>query len=829
MAVSDGADACFGNLLRRLRRAAGLSQEELAERAGLSARGISDLERGAHATPQRVTVQLLARALGLAPADASALESSVRRVSARAVPDPDASRAKPLPVALTSLIGREREVAEVGALLRQGRPLVTLTGPGGVGKTRLALEVARHLDAQQMFPDGVRLVELAPLADATLVASAVAAALGVQGRADEPLQEALARALRTRRLLLVLDNCEHVVDAAAGLASELLRRCDDLRLLATSREALAIHGETCVVVPPLALPPAGPAAGASDPMVYPATRLFVERVREAHQGAGVGAGDAADAADVARVCRYLDGLPLAIELAAARVKGMGLRQLADRLMQDREVPAAVRRDGPARHQTLAAAIEWSVALLASEERTLFTRLGVFAGGFTLEAAEAVGADVAADEGGPAAHDGGAARHRRQGVLALLLRLVDKSLVVAEPQGDGAVRYRVLEPLRQYARERLLADDGAASVQSAHADYYLGLVEAAERQRPGVGRPFDSADRRESDNLRAALRWFREAGEVGKGLRLLETKVVLMWLGNLGEVVRWYDAFLGMDTSALPATQGAAALGEAGKCAHWHGDYARATRWHEALLALGRRTADESIVVEGLHMLGFDRWLTGQYDEATTLLEEALARRRAACAGSGRIDAQAAGAELPRTLRDLSFVHQARGDLTRAQTLLEESIAVAHRAGASLQADFGMFALVRNLSLQGNFVAAVDALRARWALDQSVYLHTYPLPASPRTLEWLAPLALALGYAELAARLLGAAEAANRQTGIARYAPHEADYQRDLARVRATLSPEAFAAAWAMGELLSTGEERGTLLLETLDLLVRQTDAATPAA
>ena len=473
----EGGGERFGDVLRRRRLAAGLSQEELAERAGLSARGISDLERGARLTPQRATARLLARALGLEPGAAREFEAAARGVSGG--PDaPTVSTASTLPAPLTPLIGREREVSEVGTLLRQGRRLVTVTGPGGVGKTSIALEVACSLGTPAVYPDGVYIVPLGPLADAALVPFTLAAVLGVPERAGQSLDVTLDRALREKRLLLVLDNCEHVIEEAARLAGTLLTAGEHLHILATSREPLGVGGETVYRVPPLASPTEDRVLPAQLED-YPATRLFLERA--ARRGGtpvgtsgGTGAMTQAQAQAVAHICRRVDGLPLAIELAAARVGALGPANLAARLEKSFQLLAGGNRTAAARHQTLRATVDWSHDLLSEWERKLFRRLAVFAGGFTLEAAEQVcgdGLDVA----------------------TLLAQLVDKSLVVAEAvqsdgdggspannmgeTGDGGVRYQMLETLRAYARERLEESGEALEIAARHAGFYLAIEPA----------------------------------------------------------------------------------------------------------------------------------------------------------------------------------------------------------------------------------------------------------------------------------------------------------------------------------------------------------------
>jgi non-specific serine/threonine protein kinase len=408
------------------------------------------------------------------------------------MPNPSTATAGPptnLPISLTSFIGREREIAEVTRLLA-GPPsesrLLTLTGAGGCGKTRLALRVAG--EALGDFPDGVWLVELAALADPALVAGAVAMAVGVREVPGRALTESLVDHLRDRTLLLILDNCEHLVAAAAGLADVLLRSCPRLRVLATSREPLGSAGETIWRVPSLTLPPLSAAdAPLLEPLTrYEAVRLFVERARAAVPAF---APSAENAPALVEICRRLDGIPLAIELAAARVRVFSAAQIAARLDDRFRLLTAGPRTALPRQQTLRATVDWSYDLLAEPERALLRRLSVFAGGWTFEAAEAV-----------AAGDG----IQTHAVLDLMAQLVDKSLVIAEEQ-RGAVRYRLLETIRAYARDRLLEAGEAERTRDRHLAYFLGLAEEAEPRLRGAEERV-TLDRLEAEhaNLQAAL-------------------------------------------------------------------------------------------------------------------------------------------------------------------------------------------------------------------------------------------------------------------------------------------------------------------------------------
>jgi predicted ATPase/transcriptional regulator with XRE-family HTH domain len=610
----DTSAPSFGVLLRRYREAAGLSQEELAERAGVSAQAISALERGERRHPYPATVRQLAAALDLPEDDQGALLAAVpARTQARpdAAPDghqPPATSGFPaLPTPLTPLLGRNDDVTRVTALLLQESVrLLTLIGPGGVGKTRLALQVATTM--RPAFPDGVAFVSLAPLADPGLVLSSVAQVLGVRDTGGTPLDEQLAHALQGRRLLLVLDNCEHVLEGAGAIAG-VLEACPQLVVLATSRASLRLRGEQEYPVSPLALPSFDHAPTVAEAGDAAAVHLFVERARAARPGFTL---DPDNVGAVAAICARLDGLPLALELAAPRIKLLSPAMLLARLHHTLPLLTGGGPDLPDRQRTLRSALAWSYGLLEDGERRLLRGLSVFAGGCTLDAAEVVTGALA-----PAEMD----------VLATLGSLVDQSLVQMEEVG-GEERIALLETIREYAAEQLRAQREEGAVRTAHAAYFLALAEDAARHAEGPQQiaVFQHLEA-EHDNLRAALAWAREQGETELGLRLASA-LRRFWdvRSHLSEGRTWLEEALAAGAAA-PARPRAMALDAAGRLAYSQGDYGRANMLHVEALALWRELEDRAGIAASLNNLGSLANRQGDFGRAVALLEEALALAR----------------------------------------------------------------------------------------------------------------------------------------------------------------------------------------------------------
>ena len=789
--------SAFGRLLSQYRRTAGLTQEALAERAGLSARGVSDLERGARRAPRRETVRLLAEALELGPAEQARLEQAVLRQ--RGPPSAGEARARfaalgsRLPAAVTTFVGRKRELAEVRRLLGRTR-LLTLVGPGGIGKTRLALEVAGAVAAS-----AAAFVDLASLERAAVVPEAVAAALGVLDTPGQGLLTTLARALEGRPMLLVLDNCEQVVSACAELADALLRACPDLRVLATSREPLGVPGEVVRTVPPLAVP--DPADGQSVGQLNKvgSVRLFVERVQLGLPGFVL---EEANAPRVAEICRRLEGIPLALELAAARVRALGVAEVANRLDDRLDFLVGGARTGPARQQTLRATLAWSYDPLSEPERVLFARLAVFAGGWTLEAAEAVCADEQSGQGT---------------VPGVLAQLVDRSLTVAEPTGSGGVRYRLLETVRQYAHERLVERGEPDAMQRRHAAFYRGLAERADPELWGPDQVAWAARlETELSNLRAALDWCTTpAGDPELGLRIA---AALWWFwarsSHLHEGRAYLTRLLALHTE--PTSARAWGLHAAAHCAWYAGDLAVARAQVRAALALAKTPADARTIVWAHAGLGSITLAEGDPARAEAILRQGLA-----------FTEQAADAPARHVLLwALGEAKRGQGDLIAAELLYQEALAQATTHGDHAGIGYALLALGHLALIRGEFARAValqlESLAVRQAVDALKISHC---------LDHLAMIAVELGDLARATRLFAAGAAERAQTGGAPWPLTLAERERALAAARAGLDEAAFEAEWQVGRNLSLEQaiDEGTALVDLAERRASRVPSPGPPA
>jgi len=725
-----------------------------------------------------------------------------------------------LPVPRTSFVGREREMAEVKRALAMAR-LLTLTGAGGSGKTRLAVEMARDLAGA--YPDGAWLVELAPVSEGGLVPQAVASALGLKEMPGEQLADTLADALRPETALLVLDNCEHLAGEAARLVDALLDSCPRLRVLATSREPLGVGGEVIWRVPPLSLPADDGRSDAESLMRCESVRLFLDRARQRLPDFRL---TAENAAAVAAVCRRLDGVPLAIELATARMGVLAVEQVAQRLETSLDVLGGAGRTVEPRQRTLRATLDWSFDLLSEAERAMLRRLSVFAGGWTLEAAEATCSEGLVE---------------REHVLDLLGGLVDKSLVVATATTDGAVRYRLLEPIRQYAGEKLGEGSETDETLERHAAFFLALAEEAE---PELSGPWQDVwlDRLEGehDNLRAALSWLLERGRDESALRL----AAALWRfwhvrGYLSEGIEWMDRVLAEgEPSASPARL--KALEGVGWLTQFQGDSERAEAAYKRMLELSRELGDKGNVATALNSLGTVAAYRGEHARARELLQENLVVLR-------QLEEEGNTATARKRFHALNLLGilalNEEGDYSRGTSLWEESLALVRKAGDAYHVGLMLSNLGYAALLQGDHARA--SARCEEALTQanklgaagaeiipetminlglaalqqghqeraaasfeealSVSEGTGRKPSVINALEGMSSLAAALGESARAAHLWGAAEATREATGLALAPVDLALHEPYLALARSQLGEAAWEVALTQGRSMSLEE------------------------
>jgi len=757
--MSTETGARFADMLREYRLQAGLTQEALAERAGVSTRAITALERGAN-QPLRDTVARLVTALGLADADQARFLAlampTPRRRGASDRPSSSGSRAAPsvayaaLPIPPTALLGREREEAAVVHLLRQAAPtrtavrLLTLTGPGGVGKTRLALAVATTL--HEAFADGVVFVDLTPVRDPGLVLAAIGRALGVSEHGSQSPLVRVSASVGARQLLLLLDNMEQVVEAGPEIAG-LLAACAGLSILATSRTPLRLRGEQLFMLPPLALPDLGSLRGTLPPPEalgqYAAVALFVQRAQAVRPTFAL---TPANAAAVAEICVRLDGLPLAIELAAARIALLSPHALLARLAQPLEMLTGGPRDLPARQQTLRAAMAWSYALLHRDEQALFRRLAVFAGGCTLADAEAITGREAPDRlaagATPATHT------TPPTVLDGLGALVAWSLVRETSGRDPDTeteepRLSLLETLREFAWEQLVQSGEAEAVQQAHAAYYLALAEEAQTGVAGPRRliwwaRLDTA----RDNLQAALRWFVERQDVERGTRLgYALARVCQMRGRIAEGQAAIRAILALPAPTTPSVARARLLLSAASLMQASDDFVLARALGEESLAIWQALGDRHGMAGALSVIAVYAREQDDHPSARAMLEQsvalyqevgdpggaAIALDRLGTEAHARGDGAAARTYyeqslaqrqdvddvLAWTLHNLGRLAIEEGDAAQARPLLTRSIGILHTEGDTVGILHSLAAFARLALLEGR---PVRALRLAAAVD-----------------------------------------------------------------------------------------------------------------
>jgi predicted ATPase len=767
-----------------------LSQEALAELAGLSVDAIAALERGRRRAPRAHTLRQLADALRLRDPDRQVLMAAARNES-----DTARLALRPPPAPTSELIGRTTELTATTRLLRQRiTRLLTLTGPGGVGKTRLMQAVTAEV--ADSFPDGVAWAPLAPVTDQDGVVSAVATSVGLQAGAVEQIAEQIGRSA----MLLALDNCSHLVAPVGQLCATLLENCPNLSILASTRELLHLTGESVYVVPSLALPRGDDDVGQSE-----AVRLFVDRATAR------GYDPAGQLDQVARVVRRLEGMPLAIELAAARTNVMTIEELAGELETSFGILAGGPRTSSQRRQSMYGTIEWSHALLTPAEREMFAQLSVFAGGWTLGAATAVLSGVSS----------------RVEALDLIGRLADKSLIKMIRQG-GVARYYMLAVIREFAADRLQAAGQTEAVAERHARYFLSLAEEAEAQLRGPQQA-EWLDRLDAalPNLRNAIAWLLRTNSVAEALRLTGA----LWLfcslrGHYAEGSQWLEralhladevppdlapacakANLGAGTLAflqceydaasdrlrtaltqykqLEDKAGTAlALQRLGAVARERGDYDAAEDLHCESYDLYESLGDRAGMAWAHNHLGFVAWLRGDLDIAERRCRRARDSFRVVGDGEG----------LAWSLISLGAIAQYRGELAEAEGLLQESLALSQRLGYREGAAWSL----NQLGIVARRRGLTD--RAVHLLDESLAEHRDlgDRWRSASVLEELAAVAQQRGRSEYAAFLLGAADEVRDVIRAPVPRIERADYDATRSAVEAALERQVFLAAWSAG-------------------------------
>lgn len=639
------APESFGRLLVGFRLAAGLTQAELAKRACISIVSVSALERGTRRAPYRHTVGLLADALKLSGADRGRLVNAAVRPQRSNGPrgrglDDDRLRQN-LRLETTLFVGRSRVLRKLQTLLERER-VVTLVGAGGIGKTRTAMQVAALMC--YAFPDGVWLVELASLSDGTRMADAIMAALGAIGQGAVVAEDALLAILREKRLLLVLDNCEHLLDQTARTVQAIVRSAPAVRILTTSRERLNIPAEQVLRLPSLSVPPEAESLTVEEAMSYEAIELFVARAEAADAHFTL---SAESASTIANICRRLDGIPLALELAAARVSALGLRQVLDLLNERFGLLVGDNRGAPARHRTLRASFDWSFDQLSEHEQALLLRLSVFAGSWTLDAAVAI--------------CGGPQRNERWEVIDPLSTLVEKSLVVAEA-GASEGRYRLLESTREYALEKNAALDDCKILAQRHASWYAGWGQRVELSREAMGEEaWLAVIDAEFGNVVTALKWcFDESNDPHIGAELAASLDRYWLLVRTQDGRRWLTAALlwtGMSRHPVLATKVALAL--AG-CVRPGRERLVAAN---AAVKRARVLADAALLGRALTRKAVALFEIGRLDESEEVLAEALVFHQR----SGQREGLAA------TLRSFGEIWRVRGEVDRARKCYREAL------------------------------------------------------------------------------------------------------------------------------------------------------------
>ena len=755
----------FGTLLKRYRQAAGLSQEALAARARLSARTISDLERGIHDVPRSDTLELLTGALALTDQQRTLLLVSARPQVASFVDTPSHPPTIDFPVPPTRLVGREQERSYALELLRHASTrMLTLTGPSGVGKTRFALQLVQ--DIAPDFLDGVAFVALAHIRDAALVPGAIAQSLGIRESARASLAEQVRVFLRPKHFLLVLDNVEQVLDSAPFVA-KLLANCPHLFVLVTSRTALRVRAEQEVQLAPL-------------PM-QDAITLFCERARAVRPAQVYAPGE------VAAICEQVDRLPLAIELAAMHVKFLPLPELQKRLTNRLALLRDGARDLPGRQQTMENAIAWSYELLTEDQQRCFRTLGVFVGGWTLEAAEEVCRDRK--------------NTTSEAFVLTLAALVDASLVQAEIPVQGRERFGMLEMIREYALERLRSSGEEELCRRRHAACYARLAESVTAYFGAEqgARESHLALTLELPNARAALEWAEEKNEAELGLRLAGFSRLWHVRGQMSEAEQWMERMLTLDRRARERgeqtallTLRIAMLYGFGRTQVRHGRVQHSAEvYANEALRLARSIGDQHGMCNAYTTLGMLAQANGKLDEA----------ERAFTASYTLAGQLKHSGLLSRAMSHLSDVASMRGDVERATALLEEALASARAGGRAWDIPI-MTARLGHLALQQQ---RYDLAKVHYREALAGFRPFGSLTYIASCLEGFAAVICTEGRYAQAARLCAKASTMREQAQALLPQAEREVFERTIATARSALGEASFAREWSAGTLLPPDE------------------------
>ena len=852
----------FGTWLRQRRRALDLTQKALAEQVSCAEITVRRMEADEYKPSSELALKVFEKLEvpeSERPDWVRFARGLAERPKNRATPSSTREQRTNLPVPLTSFVGREKDVALIQQRLAKHR-LVTLIGTGGIGKTRLSQHVASQL--MQKYNNGVWLVELASLSDPALVPQTVAAVFGIQPGTDRALIETLIHFLRAKTILLILDNCEHLLDACAGLANQLLKNCPNLKILATSREAMGIIGEALYQAPALTIPEIQKIETIEKLNDYESIRLFDERAQLVQMDFAV---TTENAASVVQICRRLDGIPLAIELAAVRVQTFSAEQIAMQLNECFHTLTGGSRTALPRHQTLQASIDWSWRLLYEPEQTILRRLAVFAGGFTVEAAGQV-----------CAGDGIESRQ----VTGVISQLVTKSLILVNQDTERARRYRLLETIRQYARERLIESGEQENIRTRHLKYFSQFAEQAELALRGPGqaewyaRLFD-----ERDNIRAALEWADQTNDVEAGL-YLSGRVEALWKSfDMREGARWLAKFIEKSEAKDYPRARAKALLTQGWLLTWFQQFPPAYSAVQECLELFRACGDKQGEVDALLLLGnvmqfqdspatvleinrqalaLARSLGDKWRQAKALLflvwdhrdhrrtfdfwEEALALFREAgdwreltdllgLVGlfrvlNGEVDLAQKYLDEATRLQPLNYkkivwenarsakslIALMRGDYEQARALLQETLTLAHELGNRM--DY-LWAGVRL-----GYVALREGNRneARNIFTETAreFLNDNNEIGVAFTLEGMAGLYIEVGNSKIAARLIGWADAAREKISDTRPRLEQADVDKIIAACLAQMGEAAFSDAYEEGKKMTLDEAVKYALEESHD-------------